>query len=332
MSQVITIHTDGACKGNPGPGGWGVILQTNGAEKELFGGEHDTTNNRMEMTAVIQALQALSRPCAVELYTDSEYVIKGSSEWLPAWKKRNWRTAKKEPVKNADLWKLIDEQLGRHDVVFHWVRGHSGHALNERADALANKGVASLKKDGASRPALIERAPAPDVGQGTLEFNPVITVQPSIRIYADGSSRKTKAGGWGVVIINHGVETEMSGWSFDTTNNRMELEGPIQALQALPVGRSAHITTDSEYVQKGIEEWIKDWRKRGWRTSSNKPVKNVDLWVKLETLCAERKVSWAWVKGHSGDHYNERADGLAQEASLHAQGLLALEKIKAAMA
>lgn len=331
MSQVITIYTDGACKGNPGPGGWGVILQAAGAEKELFGGVHDTTNNRMEMMAVIKALEALTRPCEVEVYTDSDYVIKGCSEWLEGWKKRNWRTAKKEPVKNADLWQVLDGLLGRHDVIFHWVRGHSGDPLNERADKLANKGVASLKNEGQPKSDHSSNVSEPAVSQGAIEFNPIANLQPPIRVYADGSSRKTKVGGWGVIIINQGVETEMSGYALQTTNNRMELEGPIRALKALPLGRPAHITTDSQYVQKGIEEWIKDWRSRGWRTASNEPVKNLDLWKELEALCAERKVTWAWVRGHSGDHYNERADALAQFASLHAQELLGLEKIQAAM-
>jgi len=331
MSQVITIYTDGACKGNPGPGGWGAILQAAGAEKELFGGVPDTTNNRMEMLAVIKGLEALTRPCEVEVYTDSRYVIQGCSEWLEGWKKRNWRTAQKEPVKNVDLWKVLDGLLGRHDVIFHWVKGHNGNRLNERADALANKGVASLKHAGQSQSAQASGVAAPVASQGALDFNSAASCLPPIRVYTDGSSRKTKTGGWGVIIINQGVETEMSGHAFETTNNRMELEGPIRALEVLPAGRPAHITTDSQYVQKGIEEWIKDWRRRGWRTASNEPVKNVDLWKQLEALCAERKVTWAWVRGHNGDPYNERADALAQFASLHAQELLGLEKIKAAM-
>ena len=143
MNQVV-IYTDGACKGNPGPGGWGVVLEAGSARKELFGGELNTTNNRMEMMAVIEALSALTRPSHVRLYTDSQYVQKGITEWLRSWKARGWKTAAKEPVKNADLWRKLDEVASRHQVEWHWVRGHSGHGGNERADALANKGVASL--------------------------------------------------------------------------------------------------------------------------------------------------------------------------------------------
>jgi ribonuclease HI len=142
--KVVHIYTDGACKGNPGRGGWGALLAWNGTERELFGGEAATTNNRMELTAVIEALAALNRPCRVVLHTDSQYVQKGITEWIRGWKARGWRTAAKEPVKNSDLWKKLDEVVRTHDIEWIWVKGHAGHAGNERADALANRGVASL--------------------------------------------------------------------------------------------------------------------------------------------------------------------------------------------
>lgn len=138
---VVTIYTDGACKGNPGPGGWGAFLTLDGKEVELFGGEVETTNNRMELTAAIKALQALPTPREVSLTTDSEYVMKGINEWMVNWKKRGWKTAKKEPVKNVDLWKALDEAIQGHRIEWLWVRGHTGDPGNERADMLANKGV-----------------------------------------------------------------------------------------------------------------------------------------------------------------------------------------------
>lgn len=141
MSGAVYIYTDGACKGNPGPGGWGALLRWGEHEKELFGGEPLTTNNRMELTAVIRALAALERPVRVELHTDSQYVQKGITEWLPGWKRRGWKTADRKPVKNEDLWRELEAQVARHDVHWHWVRGHAGHPENERADALANRGV-----------------------------------------------------------------------------------------------------------------------------------------------------------------------------------------------
>ena len=141
MTDVVRIYTDGACKGNPGPGGWGALLRSGERERELFGGERETTNNRMELTAVIRALDALKRPSRVEVYTDSAYVKNGITEWLPNWKRRGWKTADRKPVKNVDLWQALEAAAARHQVHWHWVRGHAGHAENERADALANRGV-----------------------------------------------------------------------------------------------------------------------------------------------------------------------------------------------
>ncbi|MEW6119127.1 MAG: ribonuclease HI [Pseudomonadota bacterium] len=140
-ADTIHIYSDGACKGNPGAGGWGALLVSGGHRKEIFGGEADTTNNRMEMTAVIRALEQLKRPSRVAVHTDSQYVQKGISEWLPGWKRRNWRTADGKPVKNQDLWQRLDELAQMHRIEWNWVRGHAGHPENERADALANQGV-----------------------------------------------------------------------------------------------------------------------------------------------------------------------------------------------
>ena len=144
----IEIYTDGACKGNPGRGGWGALLRAGEHERELWGGEPDTTNNRMEMTAVIEALKALKRPSEVVLTTDSQYVRKGITEWIEGWKRRDWKTAARQPVKNAELWREMDAEAARHVIEWRWVKGHSGHAENERVDGLANRGIEEL--DGAS--------------------------------------------------------------------------------------------------------------------------------------------------------------------------------------
>lgn len=143
MKQV-SIYTDGACKGNPGPGGWGAVLRFGEHERELFGGELDTTNNRMELTAAIEALKLLKEPCRVALTTDSVYVRDGVTKWIHGWRKNGWRTAAKKPVKNQDLWQALDVEVARHQIDWHWVKGHSGHSENERADALANRGIATI--------------------------------------------------------------------------------------------------------------------------------------------------------------------------------------------
>lgn len=145
--ERVEIYTDGACKGNPGPGGWGVVLRFGEQVKELFGGQANTTNNRMELTAAIEALKALRRPVNATIYTDSQYLIKGLEQWLPAWKARGWQTAGKQPVKNRDLWELLDQLASEHQLSWHWVKGHAGNPGNTRADALANRGVERFGKE-----------------------------------------------------------------------------------------------------------------------------------------------------------------------------------------
>lgn len=145
MKQV-TIYTDGACRGNPGPGGWGALIEYGDHRKELWGGESSTTNNRMELLAVIRGLATLNQPCKINLYSDSKYILSGIKEWLPQWKQRNWRTAGRKPVKNVDLWQELDAQQTRHEIHWHWVKGHSGHPGNEAADALANRGIDELDR------------------------------------------------------------------------------------------------------------------------------------------------------------------------------------------
>ncbi len=144
MGKVVTIYTDGACRGNPGPGGWGAFLEYGDNQRTLHGGENPTTNNRMELTAVIKALEAIKVNCQIELYSDSKYVLQGITEWMPNWKKRNWLTASKKPVQNVDLWQELDSLVADHEINWHWVKGHSGDPGNERADQLANKGIDEL--------------------------------------------------------------------------------------------------------------------------------------------------------------------------------------------
>lgn len=153
--NVVEIYTDGACKGNPGPGGWGALLRYGKVEKQLRGGEPMTTNNRMELCAAIRALQALKRPCQVHLYTDSEYLRRGITEWLKNWKRNGWRTAANQPVKNADLWQALDEAAAPHRIEWHWVKGHSGHPENELADQLANLAIEEMR-NGTPMPGVVE--------------------------------------------------------------------------------------------------------------------------------------------------------------------------------
>ena len=145
----VIIHTDGACSGNPGPGGWGAILDYNGTRKEIYGGEPQSTNNRMELKAAIEALNVLKRSCIVEMHVDSQYVKDGITKWIHGWKRNGWKTADKKPVKNLELWQALDEAIKRHEISWHWVKGHDGHPENERADELARQGIADIKKPAA---------------------------------------------------------------------------------------------------------------------------------------------------------------------------------------
>jgi len=144
VTEIVEVYTDGACRGNPGPGGWGIVMRYGAHEKHFYGGEKETTNNRMELTAAIEALKRLKRACKIVLTTDSEYLRRGMLEWLEQWKKRGWKTAAKKPVKNADLWQMLDELVVEHDIEWHWVKGHSGHPENDLADELANRGIDEL--------------------------------------------------------------------------------------------------------------------------------------------------------------------------------------------
>ncbi|AEF99022.1 Ribonuclease H [Methylomonas methanica MC09] len=146
MTEIVTVYTDGACKGNPGPGGWGVYMSYKGKEKQLCGGERETTNNRMELMAAIQALEILNRSCAIKLHTDSKYVLQGITEWMGNWKKRGWKTSANKPVKNEDLWRRLDQSIQRHSIEWVWVKGHSGDPGNETADSLANQGIQQLDR------------------------------------------------------------------------------------------------------------------------------------------------------------------------------------------
>ncbi|MCU7842829.1 MAG: ribonuclease HI [Candidatus Thiodiazotropha sp. (ex Monitilora ramsayi)] len=145
MTQSVEIYTDGACKGNPGPGGWGALLRYGKHEKQLYGGERETTNNRMELMAVIEGLRSLNRPSRVRITTDSQYVKNGITQWIHNWKRNGWRTAAKKPVKNADLWQQLDQEVAKHEITWHWVKGHSGHPENELADSLANRGIEEMR-------------------------------------------------------------------------------------------------------------------------------------------------------------------------------------------
>jgi len=268
----VTIYSDGGCRPNPGTGGWGAVLIFDVGEKELSGGEKNSTNNRMELTAVITALDSLEQPYQVDLYTDSEYVKNGITQWIKNWIRKGWKD-----VKNPDLWQRLNRAIERHTIKWHWVKGHAGHIFNERVDELATREIERLSGK------TISRKPEPEAANIAAEVSIYMSA-----IY----SFEDKRGGWGAVIVGQDNERELSGAESHSSENQLLLIAAASALETLVSPTSVAVYTDSEYVQKGMNQWIKGWIKKGWRTSSGEPVKNRELWERLQGAAEPHEVQW----------------------------------------
>lgn len=290
--MVVTIYTDGGADPNPGIGGWAAILRAGNQEKVLSGSDPSTTNNRMELTAAIAALEALRRPSQVEFYTDSEYLRLGISEWISGWRAAKWRR-KGKAIPNVDLWQALWRLTEIHDIRWHWVRGHAGNPLNERVDRLARN--------------------------ARLAVTPTAALDAdSTRLFVRGTCKGNPGpGAWGVVL-EAGKETrQISGSESITTNNRMELTAVVEGLTVIPTGKSTYVITTSDYVFMGATRWIHGWRRRDWKKKDGKPVSNQDLWRRLDLLASDRTVQW--VSGKGGAEPFER--GLNEAAQLARQAL-----------
>lgn len=269
----VTIYSDGGTDPNPGYGGWAAILRFGQHEKVLTGNDPDTTNNRMELQAAIAALEALSRPCHVDFYTDSQYVRQGISQWIEGWARRGWRGQSGQDIANVDLWKRLWELSQIHEIEWHWVRGHSGNPLNERVDELA-------------REARLAITPEVELGSNV----PRLYVRASV-------SGNPGPGGWGVVLEEGDETQQLSGSEPSTTNNRMELRAAIEGLRLLPETHPVQLFTTSDYVYQGATSWINGWRRRNWQKQGGQPVANADLWQELDRLMGTRAVRWVNAKG-----------------------------------
>jgi len=294
---VTYIFTDGGCDPNPGPGGWGAVLLYGPHRQELSGAEAHTTNNRMELTAAIEALRALKRPCRVEIVTDSEYLKRGVTEWLPRWVAQGWRRAHGQPIENLDLWKQLVEELGKHTVSWRWIRGHSGHPMNERADALARAAREGLTR--AKRAAVKEADPI-----------------PRIEAYTRGCALGAPGpGGYAAILRRPSGETwAVSGARGEATANQMELQAAIAALQA--VGEPAEMTiyTPSKYVLDGATKWLPSWRRNGWQTRTGEAVKHREAWEELGHLMERHRVQWHHLPPDGDTHSAEAVRLARQEA------------------
>lgn len=288
----IIIYTDGACSPNPGPGGWGaIILQEGNKPLELSGFGGNSTNNRMELTAVISALGEIKTPHRITLYTDSQYVKNGITSWIDGWQKKNWQTADKKPVKNVDLWKALLEQVKRHHVNWKWVRGHAADRWNERADELA---VAARKKEssGKNAPPAAKRSADPD----------------NVALYTGVTCKHSSGvGAWCVILCWRRHVKVLGAHAEDMTANQLYIKAVIEGLSTLTRKFPVEVHTHSGYLKDGATSWLSGWQKRNWQTREGSPVSNRELWQELAALLDEFEVTF---------HLDDRDDPLCfmQEA------------------
>ncbi len=274
MDEVI-IYSDGGADPNPGIGGWAALLRFGEHEKVLTGNSPKTTNNRMELQAAISALQALRRPCRVEFHTDSQYVRRGITEGVEKWAAADWKQKGGKPVPNADLWQELRKLVGRHEINWHWVRGHSGDPANELVDQLAR--------------------------EARLRITPRVDLEAGVpRLYIRASCKGNPGPGtWGIALETDGEWDVYAGSQRTTTNNRLELTAAIEGLRLLEPGSRVQLFTTSDYLYQGITQWVKGWQSRGWQKKDGQPVANADLWRSLVAVTEKYDVEWVNAKSQN---------------------------------
>jgi len=287
---TVTIYTDGGSRPNPGPGGWGaILLRPDQDPQELSGGEAESTNNRMELRAAIEGLRALETGHRVQLFTDSEYVRKGITQWVKKWRANGWRTAAKKAVRNAELWQELDAELERHEVDWHWVKGHAGDRWNERADQLASESI--------------PRPPLPVEDPGAVHV-----------FLGVAHSGKQDAGGWSALLVFGDSEKKLSARVPGASANRMHLKGAVAGLSELTRPVRVHVYTVSDYLKDGAGSWLPGWRSRGWQTREGRPVAHAGLWRQIDELMHRHRVRWHVASRGALPVEMEEAKRLAKEA------------------
>jgi ribonuclease HI len=291
LHPSITIYTDGGASPNPGPGGWAaILLHPQQDPQELSGADKHTTNNQMELTAAIEALQRLDVPHHINFYTDSQYLRSGITTWLPNWEARGWQTSQKQKVKNQDLWQKLAGLVKQHQIDWHWTKGHAGNKWNERADQLASAAI-----------------PKPDLP---------LDNQEAIHVFTGASYLgKTKQGGWSVLLRYRDTEKTLTGHEVDTSPNRMHLVAAIKGLEALKKSFPVHLYTPSSYLKDGVTQWTPQWQRRNWQTKEGKPVSNQDLWERLAQLTSGYQIEWHVVDKDTALPEMTRTKKLASEAA-----------------
>ena len=273
MRDDVIIYSDGGADPNPGIGGWAAVLFYGDHEKVLTGNDPKTTNNRMELQAAISALHALRRPCKVEFHTDSQYVRRGITEGVRKWAVAEWKTKNGRPIPNSDLWQELQTLVGRHEINWHWVQGHSGDPSNERVDKLAR--------------------------EARLRITPKVDLEADVpRLYLRVSCKGNPGpGSWAIALESGGEWETLTGTERLTTNNRMELTAAIEGLLLLQPGSQVQLFTTSDYVFQGATQWAVGWQARGWQKKDGQPVANADLWRPLVDIASRYQVEWVNAKG-----------------------------------
>lgn len=285
-AAAFAVHTDGGCKPNPGPGGWGAVIRTpDGHHRELRGGAPHTTNNRMEMTAAIEALRSLPEGSVVDLVTDSKYLQLGVTKWIHGWRRKGWRTQEGGEVMNRDLWVELDGMLARHFVRWSWTRGHSGDRWNERADALARDARRS-QEAGAPSPKAAATEPAAEPGPPEVEL-------PAVGLWsAAAGAGGSKGGAWAAVLGSGGRTRQIEGSAPEGSANRLQLLAVVEGLRVLKKPCAVAVHTTCSYVVEGAAQASGEWPRRGWKTREGKPVANQDLWMEFAALAGRHRLSW----------------------------------------
>jgi ribonuclease HI len=299
----VTVYTDGGCDPNPGPGGWGAILRWEGREWLLSGNDPSTTNNRMELQAAAAALallEGLLGRCRVDLHTDSEYLRLGITDWIDGWIRRGWRTSGDAPVQNQDLWRTLHRLTEAHAVSWHWLKGHAGHPLNERADRLATEARQALHRRHE------EAEPEPEASDD----------RPAVDVYVKASCHGARGrGGWGAVLRMGEHTKTLQGGEPSTTANAMLIRGAAAALEALTRPCQVTIYSDAKYLVDGASSWVRRWQARGWQTRDGNPVANQAEWQALLDAARPHQVTWRLVSGDATPEELARAGELAGQAA-----------------
>ncbi|MBA3873134.1 MAG: ribonuclease HI [Anaerolineae bacterium] len=302
---IVIIYSDGGSKPNPGAGGWAALLIRDGKIEEISGREDHTTNNRMELTAAIMALEELGGGCKVEFHTDSQYLKNGITQWMANWVRKGWMTANNQPVQNQDLWERLHDAIQDHDLKWNWVKGHATSKYNNRVDELAT--AARERKEAAPMVMAAEKAAS--------------SAKSDTQLYVySNMDYGSKLGGWGVAAVTSNGKTVYAGSESNSSDNQLVLAGCARVLEELSGPQTITVYSDSEYLTNGMSKWLAGWMKRGWKTANGEPVKNQALWKRLYEAAQPYTIQWEHLEKFESE-FGKQAIEAAKKAVQKVSGL-----------